>query len=128
MTARAHRMASGLATALLVAAVGLAGAPPTGAAPQAATAPAAAFTEPAACPWSGGHPVLRPGTSDPALRHLHCLLGLHGYVLAPYDGVYGPAFIATVKRFQAEHELAGGGVVDAATWEALHTFPSELST
>lgn len=115
-------------TLLAGAAVALAGAAPSTAASQhpgeARTATAGvnvvSAAEPGACPYAGTHPVLRPGSTDPALRHLHCLLVLQGFQPPPYDGVFGTRTAQTVAAFQRAHGLPGTGVVTAETWEALH--------
>jgi hypothetical protein len=59
------------------------------------------------------HPVLRRGSSGPAVENLQQLLG----ILA--DGKFGPLTEAAVKAFQAANGLVPDSIVGPLTWAAL---------
>jgi len=61
-------------------------------------------------------PVLKKGSTDPAVRDLQAALKALGHDPGPIDGVFGPTTEAAVKAFQQEREIASDGVVGPVTW------------
>src|SRR3979409_173204 len=61
-------------------------------------------------------PVLRKGSTDPAVRDLQQALKALGHDPGPIDGVFGDATESTVKAFQQEKEITVDGVVGKVTW------------
>ena len=62
---------------------------------------------------------LRLGAHGATVAHLQSILGIRA------DGIFGPATLAAVIRFQRDHRLGVDGVVGPATWAALqHVRPS----
>ncbi|GHE82059.1 hypothetical protein GCM10018785_57670 [Streptomyces longispororuber] len=110
------RVAAGalLAAAVLVAA-------PTTAFAHAPSPSTAAATEWRLCMYLGGHPTLKLGDSGEAVRHLQCVLNeVYRYQTVPMTGSFEVITEAAVKHLQQQLSLPGTGVVDAATWTALH--------
>lgn len=70
-----------------------------------------------AAPTSVGPPVLRRGSTGPAVEHLQRLLGIVA------DGDFGPATEAAVRAFQQARGLVADGVAGPATWTALTPAP-----
>src|SRR4030088_1859319 len=56
-------------------------------------------------------PVLRKGSTDPAVRDLQQALKALGHDPGPIDGVFGDATESAVKAFQQEKEITVDGVV-----------------
>ena len=61
-------------------------------------------------------PILKTGSSDPAVRDLQEALKALGYDTAPVDGVFGAKTESAVKKFQQAREIAVDGVVGRITW------------
>jgi len=61
-------------------------------------------------------PVLRKGSTDPAVRDLQQALKALGHDPGPINGVFGDATEAAVKAFQEEREIAVDGIVGKITW------------
>jgi peptidoglycan hydrolase-like protein with peptidoglycan-binding domain len=61
-------------------------------------------------------PVLRKGSSDPAVRDLQEALTTLGHDPGPIDGVFGEATEAAVKAFQQEKGVTVDGIVGKVTW------------
>jgi peptidoglycan hydrolase-like protein with peptidoglycan-binding domain len=61
-------------------------------------------------------PVLRKGSTDPAVRDLQQAMKALGHDPGPIDGVFGDATESAVKAFQQEKEIAVDGVVGKVTW------------
>ena len=61
-------------------------------------------------------PVLRKGSTDPAVRDLQQALKALGHDPGPINGVFGDATEAAVKAFQQEREIAVDGIVGKITW------------
>jgi peptidoglycan hydrolase-like protein with peptidoglycan-binding domain len=61
-------------------------------------------------------PVLRKGSTDPAVRDLQQALKALGHDPGPIDGVFGDATESAVKAFQQEKEITVDGVVGKVTW------------
>src|SRR6195256_5902574 len=61
-------------------------------------------------------PVLRKGSTDPAVRDLQQALKALGHDPGPIDGVFGDATESAVKSFQQEKEITVDGVVGKVTW------------
>ena len=75
---------------------------------------------------AGGSAVAAPttvvayGTSGSTVVDLQVILDALGHSPGPMDGIFGPMTANAVIRFQAASGLSAGGVVDQATWDALH--------
>jgi peptidoglycan hydrolase-like protein with peptidoglycan-binding domain len=61
-------------------------------------------------------PVLRKGSTDPAVRDLQQALKALGHDPGPVDGVFGDATESAVKAFQQEKEITADGIVGKVTW------------
>ena len=61
-------------------------------------------------------PVLRKGSTDPAVRDLQQAMKTLGHDPGPIDGVFGNATESAVKAFQREREIPADGVVGKVTW------------
>jgi peptidoglycan hydrolase-like protein with peptidoglycan-binding domain len=61
-------------------------------------------------------PVLRKGSTDPAVRDLQQAMKVLGHDPGPIDGVFGDATETAVKAFQQEREITADGVVGKITW------------
>jgi peptidoglycan hydrolase-like protein with peptidoglycan-binding domain len=61
-------------------------------------------------------PVLRKGSTDPAVRDLQQAMKVLGHDPGPIDGVFGDATEIAVKAFQQEREITADGVVGKITW------------
>lgn len=64
-------------------------------------------------------PVLRLGSTGPAVRLLQRLLQQEGVFSGPIDGDFGVRTQRAVRDFQRQRGLTVTGVVNEATWEAL---------
>ncbi|WP_030567737.1 peptidoglycan-binding domain-containing protein [Streptomyces aureocirculatus] len=108
------------AVGALLGAVVLAAAP-TASSANATDRSAAATTEWRLCMYLGGHPTLKKGDTGEAVRHLQCVLNeVYRYQTVPVNGSFEVITEASVKHLQQQFSLPGTGVVDAATWTALH--------
>ncbi|MFH8793738.1 peptidoglycan-binding protein [Streptomyces sp. NPDC017941] len=104
----------------LLGAVVLAAAP-TASFAHAADRSTSATTEWRLCMYLGGHPTLKKGDTGEAVRHLQCVLNeVYRYQTVPVNGSFEVITEASVKHLQQQFGLPGTGVVDAATWTALH--------
>jgi murein L,D-transpeptidase YcbB/YkuD len=79
------------------------------------------FTEAAKVPATGrrcvmGEPVLKKGSTDPAVRDLQAALKALGHDPGPIDGVFGTTTEAAVKAFQQAKGLTADGIVGKVTW------------
>ncbi|KUF18763.1 peptidoglycan-binding domain-containing protein [Streptomyces silvensis] len=109
-----------MAVGALLGAVVLAAAP-TAASAHATGRSAAATTEWRLCMYLGGHPTLKKGDTGEAVRHLQCILNeVYRYQTVPVNGSFEVITEASVKHLQQQFSLPDTGVVDAATWTALH--------
>ncbi|MFE0042702.1 peptidoglycan-binding domain-containing protein [Streptomyces albireticuli] len=64
---------------------------------------------------------MRKGSTGEAVRHLQCILNeVYRFQNVTVNGVFEEVTEASVKTLQRQFSLAGTGVVDAATWAALH--------
>jgi len=61
-------------------------------------------------------PILKQGSSDPAVRDLQEALKSLGYDVGPVDGVFGAKTESAVKKFQQAREIPVDGVVGRITW------------
>ena len=61
-------------------------------------------------------PVLRRGSTDPAVRDLQEALSALGHDPGPIDGVFGARTEGAVRAFQQKREIAADGVVGRVTW------------
>ena len=61
-------------------------------------------------------PILKQGSSDPAVGDLQEALKSLGYDVGPVDGVFGSKTESAVKKFQQAREIAADGVVGRITW------------
>ena len=61
-------------------------------------------------------PVLRKGSTDPAVRDLQQAMKALGHDPGPVDGVFGVATESAVKAFQQEREIPVDGIVGKVTW------------
>ncbi|KQZ87244.1 peptidoglycan-binding protein [Mesorhizobium sp. Root157] len=64
--------------------------------------------------------LLRPGSQGEAVADLQRRLTALGYPLSA-DGIFGPATLAAVERFQADNGLDADGLVGKRTGEAIQT-------
>ncbi|ARZ71678.1 hypothetical protein SMD11_6102 [Streptomyces albireticuli] len=73
------------------------------------------------CMFLGGHPSVQKGSGGEAVRHLQCILNeVYRFQNVTVNGVFEEVTEASVKTLQRQFGLTGTGVVDAATWTALH--------
>ena len=61
-------------------------------------------------------PMLKKGSTDPAVRDLQEALKVLGYDPGPIDGTFGPATETAVKAFQQAKGITADGVVGKVTW------------
>ncbi len=61
-------------------------------------------------------PVLRKGSTDPAVRDLQDALKTLGHNPGPIDGVFGTETEAAVRAFQQSRGLTVDGIVGRVTW------------
>lgn len=61
-------------------------------------------------------PVLRKGSTDPAVRDLQQALKVLGHDPGPINGALGDTTEAAVKAFQQEREITVDGIVGKITW------------
>jgi peptidoglycan hydrolase-like protein with peptidoglycan-binding domain len=61
-------------------------------------------------------PVLRKGSTEPAVRDLQEALKALGHDPGPVDGVFGATTEAAVKAFQQAKGIAVDGIVGRVTW------------
>lgn len=64
-------------------------------------------------------PVLRQGSTGPAVVQLQTLLLSAGFNPGPIDGIFGPKTEAAVLAFQGSKNLVQDGIVGPLTWTAL---------
>ncbi|MEV5886984.1 peptidoglycan-binding domain-containing protein [Streptomyces sp. NPDC052020] len=115
------RSGSWRAAAAALLAVALAGAAPGVAAAQSQAPVATAAGEWRLCLYLGGHPTLLKGSTGEAVRHLQCILSeVYRYLNVSVNGVFDEVTEASVKHVQQQFSLPVTGIVDAATWQALH--------
>src|SRR4051794_166603 len=62
------------------------------------------------------------GATGKPVRTLQERLSCHGYVV-DLDGEFGPATLAAVRHFQADHGIAVDNAVGPVTWRALWSKP-----
>jgi peptidoglycan hydrolase-like protein with peptidoglycan-binding domain len=61
-------------------------------------------------------PVLKKGSTDPAVKDLQEALKILGFDPGPVDGVFGQQTENAVKQFQQAKEIPVDGVVGRVTW------------
>lgn len=61
-------------------------------------------------------PLLKKGSSDPAVRDLQEALKALGYDPGTVDGIFGAKTEAAVRKFQEAREIPVDGVVGRVTW------------
>jgi peptidoglycan hydrolase-like protein with peptidoglycan-binding domain len=61
-------------------------------------------------------PVLKKGSTDPAVRDLQAALTTLGFDPGAVDGVFGAKTESAVKAFQQSREITVDGVVGRVTW------------
>jgi peptidoglycan hydrolase-like protein with peptidoglycan-binding domain len=61
-------------------------------------------------------PVLKKGSTDPAVRDLQSALKTLGYYSGTIDGVFGATTETAVKAFQQAREITVDGIVGRVTW------------
>jgi len=61
-------------------------------------------------------PVLKKGSTDPAVRDLQAALKALGHDPGPIDGVFGAKTEDAVKAFQQQREIAVDGIVGRVSW------------
>src|ERR1700730_18176132 len=61
-------------------------------------------------------PMLKKGSTDPAVRDLQEALKALGYDPGPIDGTFGSATETAVKAFQQAKAIPADGVVGKVTW------------
>ncbi|HEV2897482.1 MAG TPA: peptidoglycan-binding protein [Pseudaminobacter sp.] len=61
-------------------------------------------------------PVLKKGSTDPAVKDLQEALKTLGFDPGPVDGVFGEQTENAVKQFQQAREIPVDGVVGRVTW------------
>lgn len=70
----------------------------------------------------GNYPLLRQGDRGNFVMLLQFMLTRYGYNVA-VDGVFGPATLAAVRRYQTDNSLAIDGIVGQNTWRNLLFLP-----
>ena len=61
-------------------------------------------------------PVLKKGSTNPAVRDLQDALKVLGHDPGPIDGVFGAKTESAVKAFQKAREIPVDGIVGRVTW------------
>ena len=61
-------------------------------------------------------PILRKGSTDPAVKDLQEAVKVLGHDPGPIDGVFGARTESAVKAFQQQREITVDGVVGRVTW------------
>ncbi len=61
-------------------------------------------------------PVLKKGSTDPAVRDLQAALKALGHDPGPIDGAFGAKTESAVKAFQQEREISVDGIVGRVSW------------
>jgi peptidoglycan hydrolase-like protein with peptidoglycan-binding domain len=61
-------------------------------------------------------PVLKKGSTDPAVKDLQEALKALGFDPGPVDGIFGPQTENAVKQFQQAQQIPVDGVVGRVTW------------
>ena len=61
-------------------------------------------------------PVLKKGSTDPAVKDLQEALKALGFDPGPADGVFGAKTESAVIKFQQAKEIAADGIVGRVTW------------
>lgn len=61
-------------------------------------------------------PMLKRGSSDPAVRDLQQALKTLGYDPGSIDGAFGARTESAVKAFQTAREITADGIVGRVTW------------
>ena len=61
-------------------------------------------------------PVLKKGSTDPAVRDLQGARKVLGHDPGPIDGVFGAKTESAVKAFQKAREIPVDGIVGRVTW------------
>ena len=61
-------------------------------------------------------PLLKKGSSDPAVQDLQEALKILGFDPGPVDGSFGTKTESAVKNFQQSREIPADGVVGRVTW------------
>lgn len=118
---RPARLTRGRVTAAALLGAAVLALTPTASFAHATAHSAAATTEWRLCLYLGGHPTLKKGDTGEAVRHLQCVLHeVYRYQTVPVNGSFEVITEASVKHLQKQFSLPETGVVDAATWTALH--------
>ena len=61
-------------------------------------------------------PVLKKGSTDPAVRDLQAALKALGHDPGPIDGVFGAMTESAVRAFQQQRGIAVDGIVGRVSW------------
>ena len=61
-------------------------------------------------------PVLKKGSTDPAVRDLQAALKALGHDPGPIDGIFGARTESAVRAFQQQREIAVDGIVGRVSW------------
>jgi peptidoglycan hydrolase-like protein with peptidoglycan-binding domain len=69
----------------------------------------------------GARPLLRIGTSGPAVLDLQTRLAALGFPPGAIDGDFGSRTAAAVEAFQRSRGLAADGIVGSLTWAAIES-------
>ncbi|MEU4796593.1 peptidoglycan-binding domain-containing protein [Streptomyces sp. NPDC023327] len=114
-----HTIRTTAGAAVVAAALAMSAAGP--AAAHTPVASGATGTEWRLCMYLGGHTTLQTGSTGEGVRHLQCILNeVYRYVNVPTTGVFEEVTRASVEHLQRQFSLPVTGVVDTATWAALH--------
>lgn len=65
--------------------------------------------------------VIAYAARGPKVLELQTMLDELGHAPGPLDGIFGPKTRGAIVSFQTGAGLSGSGVVDQATWDAVHT-------